>query len=46
MGSQGILADIGTIEHDRTGTAVARNATGFKWSLHRPVILPGVLLPF
>jgi hypothetical protein len=41
-----MMADIGTIEHDRTGTAVARNATGCKWGLRRPVILPGVLLPF
>jgi hypothetical protein len=46
MESQRMMADIGTIEHDRTGTAVARNATGSKWGLRRPVILPGVLLPF
>jgi hypothetical protein len=41
-----MLADIGTIEHDRTGSVVVRNATGFKCGLHRPVILPGVWLPF
>jgi hypothetical protein len=46
MGSQRILADIGMIEHDRTGTAAARNAMGFQGGLCRHVILPGVLLPF
>jgi hypothetical protein len=46
MGRQGRLADLSTIAPDRTDTAVARNATGFKGGFHRPIILPGVGLPF
>jgi hypothetical protein len=45
MGNQRVIADMATIEHDHTGTAVARNATGFKGGFHRPIILPDVLLP-
>jgi hypothetical protein len=46
MGNQRVTADIATIEHDGTGTAVARNAVGFKGGFHRPIILSGVGLSF
>jgi hypothetical protein len=46
MGHPRVIAEMATIEHHCTGPAVTWNATGFKGGFHRPIILPGVGLPF